>query len=572
MKKHLTLLLLLTLAKIVPLYADTTIPATGEVAAFLSSGYDSKNQIRTGKCIDGDVQYVGKNISNESFVHNASYKQIIESLSGGVSGHVQFAYFNVNGQFDYASKNAATDLDITYTDNISITPKKITLTNYRIAKGMQNMITNPDGTVKDTVEQFCGDQFVTQGEVGARLFINIKFTFRNSSEKKNFYGKLGVNIFSIANIIGELSAADKRILSTAVISITTKQIGGDVTALAKALPPDSVYCGLTDEPYAVNGKTISPIKVCLEILNSFSNYKKDFALQLKDKKYDPKDPKGWAYFNWIATSYKNALVENAFHKPIQIIPSKPSPPLLEAIQHNRERLKAAYDKNLEDQRKASELMLFNLSFSDKKKMMDVSTIIGNNLDLITEAVKKCFGDDISYCETAATDALSHLASYDPSVFLIYGTPNSDFVPTGLWRHVDAQNSARRSFLSFAQKGAQVSLVFNDPTAKHLTLFGRGGYASYKSIFMAADGTEDRFRDTKKVKCLLKKSLLISFVSPNQINLQWKPEKNRYEDDTYCSLPMSEVCIFNQDDTPPILDPPVQNPPICPTVAFDRISK
>lgn len=539
-------------------FADTFIPYSNVNNIMLGSGYNSKKQIATTNCIDGKINYTGVNTAQEDFIHNASYKQIYESLAGGVSGSLNFSYFNLNGKFDYASSTASNDLSLSYTDIVSITPKMISLNNYTLDPDLKDLLINKDGTTTDNVEVICGDQFIKQAVIGAKLFINIKFSFNNVADKKDFYGRIGANIYSIANIQGSLNVSNKKLLANTVVSIQTKQIGGDPSQLTTAIPEDSVYCSLDEQSEIVNGKKINSMQKCLEILESFSTYKQKFAAQLLNKNYDPSDSKGWANFGWIATQYKNALL-SVDDKPIQLIPQIPSPPLAKAIIDTRNKLKSAFDLQTKYSGQISNLLLFNLKASKVIELMSISKVISNNLDLIANAAAKCYGNDYKDCIDFSDYYLKKMTPINEKLFQINEFSKSNFSLLGGW-YLKQDNF--NSFLNFSSNGQKVTSIVNLPQEQNTTILATGGFTDNQTLYFTGYGEKDKFKDNSKIKCILNTNIRVKFLDPNKLTIQFKPQPPMFQYDNNCPITDNDFCIFEAGDQLPITDHLILNPPIC----------
>ena len=419
MKKLAPIFLALLVLFPLHVFADTIIPATPEIGFLqLGSGYDSKFQTRVSKCIEGDISYTGNPKISDSFTKNATYDQFSSILFDGSSNSQLRSHFN---EYNYAKEAAVTNLTLTYTDVRSITPQHVTLTNYRIPDSMQSLIFNSDGTVKDGVEVCCGDEFVTQIDIGAKLITNVKFLFNNPSDLKSFSDAMGDNINSINDITNRLSFIDAKILSNGKMILQAEQIGGDATQFSSAVnysnfPVINVCTLSANSEKEAYGQETPSIQTCLNSLNVISNYKAQFAEQSKDKNYDPSVSKGWVTFNWMTTSYKNAPVTYN-NKSIQIVPRIPSSPLSQSTLDARQQLKNAYDTNIHDKINIKELIDYywtvkNYNYSDYSNYENVYKIIESNLEQIGWAVNNCFGDNEIYCSEATSDSISRLKIYD----------------------------------------------------------------------------------------------------------------------------------------------------------------
>ncbi|WGL60151.1 hypothetical protein QEJ31_00850 [Pigmentibacter sp. JX0631] len=539
-------------------FADTFIPYSNMNSISLGSGYISNKQTATSKCINGKINYTGVNTAQEDFIHNASYKQIYDSLTGGVSGSLNFSYFNLNGKFDYASSTASNDLSLSYTDIVSITPKMISLNNYTLNPKQKDLLINKDGTTTDNVEVICGDQFIKQAVIGAKLFINIKFSFNNIADKKDFYGKIGANIYSIANIQGSLNVSDKKLLANTVVSIQAKQIGGDPSQLTTAIPEDSVYCSLDEQSEIVNGRKINSMQKCLDILESFSTYKQNFATQLINKNYDPSDSKGWAYFGWIATQYKNALL-SVDDKPIQLIPKIPSPPLAQAIIDTRNKLKSAFDLQTKYSGQIADLFLFNLKASKINELKSLTKVISKNLDLISSAAEQCFGDEIIDCIETSNFYLKKMTPINEKLLQINEFSKSNFSLLGSW-YLKQDNF--NSFLNFSSNGQKVTSIVNLPQEQNTTILATGGFTDNQTLYLTGYGEKDKFKDNSKIKCIKNTSIKVKFLDPNKVIVQFKSQPPMFQYDNNCPIIDSDFCIFEAGDQLPITDHLIINPPIC----------
>ncbi|KAB8031869.1 hypothetical protein [Fluviispira multicolorata] len=543
------------------LFADTYISGLNKFT-FLSAGYDTKNQLTTGQCIDGNITFAGKHTAEEYFYLNPTYSDLVEIINGGVKGSLNLQYFNVNSQFDYASRNSASDLNLSYTDIISIIPKRPTLINYKIAKGMESLIINSDGSIKSNIELFCGDEFITQAVIGAKLLININFLFKNSIDKKEFFSKVGANIFSIAEIKRQLKGIDESLLAKTIITIDTKQIGGDSKKLSDAISSDTVYCSIDKAAIKIDSKEVKPIEVCLKTLEELSNYKANFSAQLKNKSFDPHNPNGWAYFGWISTKYKNALISYN-NKPIQLIPKDPSPPLAQEIKHSRQKLKDAFDYQMKLSKTAFELMHFNIPLSKMTKLQETSELISSNLYIIASAVQHCFGEEISNCVESTSYALSRLKEFDENDFIKFENTDAKMKISGLWVSNDMTT------INIVQYNNKVTAIVNSIKLNNLTSTAKGGYLGENTFFLAGAVEKDLFKDNSNTKCKSYINLKVKYVDKYNINIQFKPQHSIFKFNDECEISPDEVCVFDKEDIKLLKNTNSLNTKFCENVSFKK---
>lgn len=251
----------------------------------LGNGYSEKTgSFLTNECVSGEVEE--KNLpltgSDISFITDASYTDIVDSLSGSLEGSLDLAVIKASAGAELAKKTAKTRLTTNIYAYINLIGQSKSFKSGSRKIGSDAMVA---GLSK---EKYCGTDFVNQIDYGASMAVSFEVTAKTEAQKNKIAGYLKVNYLDMIEANGSLEKIDDEEKSDYSIRLMIKQVGGKPQNIALAVPGDGIFCGIND------------IKQCIDKMNVALNY---MRTQLRS---DLEDSRYWNPINYHTISYKNA--------------------------------------------------------------------------------------------------------------------------------------------------------------------------------------------------------------------------------------------------------------------------
>lgn len=250
---------------------ESRIPGYIPQAPRLGQAYDKvSDTVLSFSCVTSEVYSAGNTVGNLEYLRDLSMDEIMKRFSGGFNVGLP-AWLGFSAGFNYAREAGATQLSDTHTVNLNATPKSIYLDQDSIRKSGLGESLIED---RPSLHASCGDEFVSQVDLGASLFATLKVEFANEIDKEEFNLKAGLTIGvedASVNLGGELGDLSDSVISKTKISINAIQLGGLPEELFSIMPATSVVCNLRE---------VAP---CLTLFENVMAYARDqFKVQLKD--------------------------------------------------------------------------------------------------------------------------------------------------------------------------------------------------------------------------------------------------------------------------------------------------
>lgn len=306
-----------------------------------------------------------------------SFEQVVDEISGGLNAGAKFGIFSVEGAGDYASREASDDFSSTISLIGDVRLKRKVAQELELTEFGKSVI-GADGQVKENVYNVCGDEFVSQITYGAKLFINTKFRFESAQDKEEFKGKASVSLAAIGELGGQMSKLSDRLKRTTKITISARQIGGDVSQLSQVIHSGIFSCNLAEFD-----------QKCLPMLVNLSDYANTtFKDSLKNANLD--DPKGWAQLVFTTSKYSDANITNpANGQKVELVHNRSSL-ISREIRFARDEVYEAYEKELLGYQRASDMLKdSNLTAVQRSDLKAVQTASGDNKRKLAEIGKIC---------------------------------------------------------------------------------------------------------------------------------------------------------------------------------------
>ncbi|HYO67236.1 MAG TPA: hypothetical protein VEU33_14265, partial [Archangium sp.] len=419
-------------------------PAQMVGAALLGTGFSVEDESFRGQCLQGTVAYSGAAMSDASLVLVDSYDRIKSDLGINISGKATFATWDLNAAARFAM-NAAETLN-----SSSMTFR------YQV-RGRNAMLVDAVPTARalearargsEAVKQMCGTEFVQQVELGAGLWVNVKYDFLDQAAKSQFSADVKVNILKLFSGSGGVSLVDDRLKKSASITVSALQMGGNPTKLSSIFsttcqdeasrppgggtpsgdggtpsgdggtPPEDAgtpALAMLDGDGGTTG-TAGPARRCIAALSCSLERPQDcqaalerivtyaaeeFPAQLQDLRYDPTSESGAAIMAYITQGYKTGGFYDLLNE---------DSPLVEvAVINARSQLHARLLQLVSDSQRVVQLLgpSFRLTSEERIGYESIQSRISTQINMLVSTANICY--------TRLSDCVGEVARFDLAI-------------------------------------------------------------------------------------------------------------------------------------------------------------
>lgn len=351
----------------------------------LGQGFESDTQTLKANCITGDLVYAGGPAAEVNYTQDVTYDEVLDNISGGLNVGVGINIFDIKGAADFASKEASDAFSSTITLTSTAAVKSAVLQNIRLTDLGKAMA--KDGQVSEAVRKNCGDEFVSQIDYSAKLFINTKFRFNSAQDRLEFKGSASMSLLGIGELGGNISKLSDNLKKNSSVSITAKQIGGNPENLSKILDDSVISCNLAD----FEAK-------CLPMLKALVKYaREDFPASLAQDPV-PTSSKGWAEILYKTDKYSDHPILSG-SDVVTFVPQKNDSLLTREIEQARNNTYDEYEKQMTAYVRASDLLRdFPLDDSQREKVTAVMEATAQNRKSLANVGEICLKTPTSCIE------------------------------------------------------------------------------------------------------------------------------------------------------------------------------
>ena len=155
----------------------------------LGSGFDTFLHKRVERCVDiSEINYVGSDTSEYKFLSDATSNDLIDEIDMGLHGGVDlFGLVDLKASGNVITTLATTDQSGAYVYKFEIEGKNATIPKIRLnSVGMDAYWRNDPANFR----KVCGDQFVHQIKLAAKLFVGVRFVFNSRESKEKLMAQL----------------------------------------------------------------------------------------------------------------------------------------------------------------------------------------------------------------------------------------------------------------------------------------------------------------------------------------------------------------------------------------------
>ena len=261
----------------------------------------------------------------------------------------------------------------------------------------------------------CGDEYVDEIKVGARLFFSIRIDFTSKERKQSFESQFSVS-GPLYSAEASLQQASREYGKDSKITVTALQMGGDVSKLTGIFPSTAegnanfVQCSLGDLTQCT--------KVTQAALAYATDVQRGFPSQLA-----PGATPGGAPLEYKTAPYTQAGIYLQDGYPF----------LAEIAREARKRLHGAFEREFARQILANRLIELGMGKEQLEKLLVQKLIIDSNLAKIIDASKVCY-ESVPNCFPTVTGLV--LSPVDDSAFQLPPLPHASYrlltTSRGVW--------------------------------------------------------------------------------------------------------------------------------------------
>lgn len=380
------------------------ITATGQNAAILGKGYDTKAQEWRGDCLKYSPQHivrVGAQQSTVTFTRSLTAAELSNSLGFSAGTRFRYGVTESSAAADFAREAASSQYSETTTYAATYHFKNAYLNSDELSEYAKKRI-GSGPFVSDQFVETCGDEFVEQVILGAKLLINARIDFASSSDKERFAAEVSIQgpAFSLR---AKLQQASARLSRSASVTISAFQLGGRVDRLSTIFSRGRAEGRGDGTAHALLTCSMDNIDSCLEVLTAALDYATSpdapdaFPQQLANQ-YDPNTGQGAADLTYITRSWSS--------KGLSVKPRI----LNAAIAGHRTSLDGAMDEQLKWKSRLDSLRyeVLRLSPEQGATFRVYQAAVDLNVQDIYRAAIVCYTDDL-LCPDSAANAARNVA-------------------------------------------------------------------------------------------------------------------------------------------------------------------
>lgn len=309
--------------------------------ASLGQGYDVQREEFVGRCVRGATEFAGNQESQLNFEHSLAEEQLHKELGFDVGAKVRYGLFSGGAAAQFASSSSSSEFcDVTtYSHVINLKNAKLSFPGLPAGLTPEGLAAKgaPEGPlVGDNWPVTCGQEFVSQVTLGAKLFISIRIEFASREEKQSFAAQFSFSGPPV-EVKANLEQASKRFSKRASLTLHAFQLGGDV----RKLP--AVFGTGPGAPPILTASLGNPDAV-LAALDAAVRYgKDDFARQI-DPGMPLESPFGPAQLSYITSPWEELGL------------FRPPPVIAAGVSEARRLLSDEFEQNARYQQRLSRIL------------------------------------------------------------------------------------------------------------------------------------------------------------------------------------------------------------------------
>jgi hypothetical protein len=376
-------------------------PAQVMGASLLGMGFSVGDEGFRGQCLQGRVAYAGTPVADTAMVLLESEEQLREDLGLSVPGRASLAGWEGSAAARFTMNAAETIHSSSMTFRYQVRGRNALLLD--AVPTTRALEARARGS--EAVKQMCGTEFVQQVELGAGLWVNVKYDFLDQTAKSQFAADMKVNILKLFSGEGGFTLVDDRLKKSASITVSALQLGGNPTQLSsifattcqnEASPPTD---GGTPSGDGGTPGTAGPGRRCsvaltcsLErpqdcqsaLVRMVTYVAVDFPSQLQDLRYDPASDSGAAIMAYVTQGYRAGGVLDLLNED--------SPLVDVAVINARARLHARLPRLVADSQRVARLLspAFRLTAEERTGYESIRSRISSQINMLVATANTCY--------------------------------------------------------------------------------------------------------------------------------------------------------------------------------------
>lgn len=367
----------------------------------LGSAYRSEGEVMVGgECVSGSEIEIPRGQSTFSLTQTLSERDASRLLDMAAGARGRFGAVKVSASAHFVKSATSTEQSVSaiWASDYRLPGKK--LTNPVKTKVGEDASVNHERWVET-----CGDRFVSETAIGARLLFSIRVDFRSREQKESFEAKFSLK-GSVHSAKLTLSQATREFSRDTKVVVTGLQQGGDVSKITRLFPA-------TEEGRAGFVQcTLGDFEKCAVVIQDFLYYATDvergFPSQLA-----PGATPGGAILEYYTAPYSAIGIY-----------MNPAPGIDEANAQARSRLHSTFEDHLKLSVLADRLLETDLATAHRERVIAERKKVDQNLDAILAASEVCY-DKPTQCRDAVA-RLDKLPGADRTAFNLPPTPQASF--------------------------------------------------------------------------------------------------------------------------------------------------
>lgn len=286
------------------------IPTTRGMVPLLGQGYLPERQDLAGECLTGTPVLEGKPESSVQFSSSIGEDQLASELGFSAGGKARFGLTQVgaSASFYNSSRSDGFSISVIYSGTYAFKNRI-----FKTPDPKPQFKIYADNLNANKWKEACGDEFVSQQLLGAKLFFSIRIDFLNQKEQESFASSFNFSA-PMASASAELSKTMSHLSKRTKVSVNVLQIGGkvdQVTKIFNARPGSEGSTGPTNAFRFVqcsSGQFEECKNVLAQAVEYATNAETGFPSQISPDLTDLNKDGGPAVLSSLTSSYKTANV------------------------------------------------------------------------------------------------------------------------------------------------------------------------------------------------------------------------------------------------------------------------
>ncbi len=362
------------------------LPTSRGFSPMLGQGYINERQDLVGECLTGEPVFEGSPEASVLYTSSISEQQLASELGVSVGGKARLGLISAgaSASFFNASRSDAYSISAIYTGTYFF--KNRIFKNPQLKPEYKNYV---DGLNSEKWREACGEEFVVQQSLGAKLFFSIRIDFLSEQERSSFAANFSFDA-PFASVNTSVSQAMSGLSKRTRVTINVLQVGGKVdriTEIFRAKVGTDENSEGTSKAYRFVQCSSGQLEQCKSVLEQAISYATDtrngFPSQISpDFLSNPQSDGGPAVLSSITRSYKAA---NVFFDV--------TAELNQQMKLSRQLISKIYESAYTQYNQVRRIVrsgIIRLSAAQRERFTEMETYLFSALQRITESSLRCY--------------------------------------------------------------------------------------------------------------------------------------------------------------------------------------